>query len=445
MSLCKKIQHLRPSVKQNPRIPASILQGIRHLRKFPMTGPQLCGIMYVQHDLEVTAMPANRPRTKAHKLQKNIRNALLTLLLLATTASTLHSGQTQVVAEGETTMPTRQARNVMYLMDEHGIKLRDADARQLDQINYSFALIKDGRADGSHWVSVDKVTAFLKRHPHIDGVLSVGGWGADGFSDAVATEEGRKTLADSILSLMDRHGFVGVDIDWEYPGVPGTGIKSQPEDVANWYELLALLREGLDARTAKTGRKHLLSVALGVSKSCLSVLEPARLDALLDQVVIMAYDLSGFERITGHHAGLYPDENRAETGAWAVQTLAEGGLSREKMLLGVPAYGRVWRQVSTRSGNGLGQRAATSGNKTIDFDAVLRLEDDGYTRHYDERAQAAWWFNGTNFVSAEDDRSLAYKCAWVLEQGLQGVAVWQYTQDDSGAMLAMLGAALAGE
>ena len=59
---------------------------------------------------------------------------------------------------------------------------------------------------------------YLKRHPHITGVLSVGGWGAEGFSDATATAQGREKLAQSILELMDKHGFRGVDLDWEYPG-----------------------------------------------------------------------------------------------------------------------------------------------------------------------------------------------------------------------------------
>ena len=255
------------------------------------------------------------------------------------------------------------------------------------------------------------------------------------------TEEGRQTLAESILDLMDAGGFVGVDIDWEYPGVNGTGIVSRPEDVENWYALLALLRQGLDAREALHGRPYLLSVALGAGEQHLAAIDPARLASLVDQAVVMAYDLRGFDRQTGHHAGLYPHENRPNTGARAVKTLVAGGFPAEKLLLGIPAYGRVWRQVAG-GGDGLDQRANTSGNKTISFDQVLRLEDDGYTRRYDDQAQAAWWFDGSTFVSAEDSQSIASKGQWVIDQGLLGAAVWQYSQDPSGALLAMLDAAL---
>lgn len=374
----------------------------------------------------------------------------LTLLLTALTLSavlTVQSVPLPMAAKGEGDIPVQTARDgrmVMYAMDAADLSLRASDASAIDQLNYAFALIKDGRADGSHWKSQKQVSAFLKKHPHIDGVLAVGGWGAEGFSDACMTAEGRVTLADSILELMDACGFVGVDIDWEYPGVSGTGITSREEDVENWYALLTLLREGLDDREALHGREYILSVALGAGERQLNAIDPVRLDALVDQTVVMAYDLCGFDRMTGHHAGLYPEADRANTGAYAIRRLTEGGLSAGKLLLGIPAYGRVWRQVSGE-GDGLNQRANTSGNKTIAFDAVLRLEADGYTAYYDDAAQAAWWFDGTNFVSAENDRSIAAKGSWITENGLLGAAVWQYAQDESGALLGMLRAAMGRE
>lgn len=389
-------------------------------------------------------MTAKQPRTKDKKTRTFLKRIVLLPLLLVMMTASLSGGEqmtTQARAEKEMPVNERKGRTVMYIMDSADMPLRDADAAALDQLNYAFALLKDGRADGSHWLGQKKISAFLKKHPHIDGVLSVGGWGADGFSDACMTEEGRKKLADSILDLMDECGFNGVDIDWEYPGVSGTGIVSRPEDVENWYALLELLREGLDQREAAYGRAYILSVALGAGENHMSVIDPARLAPLLDQAVVMAYDLRGFDRQTGHHAPLCPDEHTPNTAAYAVRRLMEGGLPADKLLLGIPAYGRVWRQV-LGGGDGLEQRANTSGNKTISFDAVLRLEDQGYTRRYDERARAAWWFDGTNFVSAEDGESISVKGSWIVDNGLQGAAVWQYSQDASGAMLAMLDAAL---
>lgn len=393
-------------------------------------------------------MPAIRPRTKEKKKRKNgLRGIVLSLTLLTAAAGAVVVGygrQVPAAAEVHEVKINKLGRTVMYIMDSADMKLRDSDADGLDQLNVSFALIRDGEADVSHWRGQKKVAAFLKRHPHVDGVLSVGGWGAEGFSDACQTAEDRKKLVSSILRIMDEHGFVGVDVDWEYPGVPGTGIISREDDVENWYALLGELRLGLDERERLHGREYILSVALGAGPAHLNAIDPERLEGLIDQAVVMAYDLCGFDRMTGHHAGLYPRTERSGSGAYAVQRLMDGGLHPGRILLGIPAYGRVWRQVSG-GGDGLHQRAATSGNKTISFDAALELETNGYTKHYDEEAQAAFWFDGKSFVSAEDAQSVAYKCGWLIDNGLQGAAVWQYSQDASGEMLRLLTDALTEE
>lgn len=347
-----------------------------------------------------------------------------------------------VEAAGEPRLARRQGRLVMYAMDGSNLNLSDAHADKLDQLNYSFALIRDGEASGDHWRHIDKVRAFLRRNPQVDGVVSVGGWGADGFSDACATEEGRTRLAESILRLMDDNGFVGVDIDWEYPGSSAAGIVSRPEDEENWYALLEKLRVGLDQRAAKAGRPYILSVAIGCGEEQLDRVDGARLDMLVDQAVLMTYDLSGFEKTTGHHAGLYPGEDRPNSGAHAVRKLARSGLSHSRMLLGFPAYAHVWRQVSG-GGDGLHQQAATSGNKTIAYPAIQALTREGYAEHYDEQACAAWWFDGETFVSGENERSVQEKGAWLRQQGLQGAAVWSWNNDPDSAFLTMLDSALA--
>ena len=330
---------------------------------------------------------------------------------------------------------SRRGRTVMYLYDNANLGLRAEDASRIDQINYAFALIENGEATGDHWRGIRELSAYLRQHPSVDGVLSVGGWGADGFSQACATEDGRAKLADSILRLMDEHGFVGVDIDWEYPGSSVAGIASSADDVENWYKLLELLRAGLDARQRAAGRPYHLSVALGVNQS--SAVSASRLNGAVDQVVLMAYDLRGSDKQTGHHAGLYPAGDQAESGAYGVQALIRGGMARSKILLGIPAYGRMWRQVSS-SEDGFGVKAGTSGNRTLNYADVQQLERDGYTHYYDDEAQAAWWYNGTNFVSAEDEQSLRYKAHWVLDQGLLGTAVWAYAHDNDGSVTRIL-------
>lgn len=372
-----------------------------------------------------------KPRTKEHtEVRKPGRlwMGLTALTMVLVTAVSLLKPLTPAAQAGR----AQHQRVVMYVMDQ--VQPALPDPGKVHQINYAFALLKDGLATGDHWQGVEEVTAYLRRNPHIDGVLSVGGWGADGFSQACATEDGREKLAESILQLMDKHSFVGVDIDWEYPGSSAGGIASSDQDVENWYALLKLLRKGLDERAVQQGRPYYLSAALGAGEEQLQAVNGKELDKLLDQAVIMAYDLRGFDKQTGHHAALYPQDDLPNTGAHAVKVLAASGLSKEKMLLGLPAYGRMWRQVSGE-GVGLNQRAATSGNKTLTYKELTELMDDGYTRYEDAQACAAWWFNGENFVSGESENSLAQKADWLREQGLLGTAIWQSAFDPDGDML----------
>lgn len=389
-------------------------------------------------------MKNKQPRTKDKTVKQKLRRWMMGVVVMTMVGTTVGSAMYPypVHASGVISPADgRHGRIVMYAYDGGDLALKDEHAHLVDQLNYSFALIEDGEATGDHWRSIQQVESYLRRNPHIDGVLSVGGWGADGFSDACATVEGRQKLADSILRLMDDHGFVGVDIDWEYPGSSAAGIVSRPEDEENWYQLLALLREGLDDRQAEHGRDYLLSVAIGCGEEQLQMVDGGRLNKLVDQAVLMTYDLSGFDKITGHHAGLYPNEDRQNSGAHAVKLLSEGGLAEGKMLLGFPAYARMWRQV-TGGGTGLNQRAATSGNKSISFDEVLALEGQGYTAHYDEEACAAYWFNGENFVSGESQRSIEEKVAWLRARDMLGCAVWSWNSDANSNMLAMLDAAM---
>lgn len=372
------------------------------------------------------------PRTKETKGTRGWISRVMLTVLSAAIVGTSILVPSQARADSGRTL-------VVYALDSANLTFRDDDAANIDQLNYSFALIRDGQADGSHWVAIDRTRAYLRKHPHIRGVLAVGGWGAEGFSDACATADGRARLADSILRLMDDNGFRGVDIDWEYPGTSAGGIKSRAEDVENWYALLTLLRAGLDKRTAETGQKYTLSVAVGAGDSLLKPIDPARLNALVDQAVVMAYDLCGFDRETGHHAALYPDAPTRQSGARAVRTLTQGGLAADKILLGFPAYGRMWRQVS---GSAVQQTAGISGTKLLNFEDLLALEAQGYTRYYDDAAKAAYWVNGENFVSGEDRQSIRDKAQWAVQQGLQGAAVWSYGQDGSGKMLMWLKEAL---
>ena len=85
--------------------------------------------------------------------------------------------------------------------------------------------------------------ALKQQNPKLKVIISVGGWEADGFSDAALTEASREKFAESALALLRQHHADGIDLDWEYPGQGVAGIKFRAEDKENFTRLLKALRE----------------------------------------------------------------------------------------------------------------------------------------------------------------------------------------------------------
>ncbi len=332
-----------------------------------------------------------------------------------------------------------------YIYDRPGLVIRDEDAQYMTQMNFSFALIKEGKVSGGHWVSIDTFEDYISRHPQILPVMAVGGWGADGFSQAAATEGGRAAFVESALELMEKHGFLGIDIDWEYPGSSVAGIESRKDDPDHLILLLQELRAALDEKTALDGRQRVLSVAVGGSKQYADRLDCEAIGALADQVNVMTYGLQGAEKVTGHHACLYPQtgDESGSGAAGAMEAFREAGISGEKLMMGAAFYGLAWRGVESGADNGLGQKAQTSGNKSYGYGKILELMEGGdFIRYWDEGAIAPYLFDGSTFISYEDPQSIAAKGAYAKENGLLGIMFWEYGQDATGTLVKALYEAL---
>ena len=72
--------------------------------------------------------------------------------------------------------------------------MREEDVRALTVINIAFGLIRDGEVVWDAKDARDGMVSIRKSNPELKIVLSVGGWGADGFSQAARTKEGRWRL-----------------------------------------------------------------------------------------------------------------------------------------------------------------------------------------------------------------------------------------------------------
>ena len=65
--------------------------------------------------------------------------------------------------------------------------------------------------------------ALKERNPELKTLVAVGGWsfGSGNFSAMAADHVMRSKFVTSAVAFLRQHGFDGLDLDWEYPGLRG--------------------------------------------------------------------------------------------------------------------------------------------------------------------------------------------------------------------------------
>jgi chitinase len=318
--------------------------------------------------------------------------------------------------------------------------LRNDDAQKLTHVNFAFARVKDGKASIEHWKNSENVCKFIREKGNIKVVLSIGGWGAGGFSPAVATAERLEIFSQSLVDIVNDYGFDGVDLDWEYPCSGTAGIEYSVDDKPNFTAWVALLRE-------KLGKDKIVSMAAGASESCANDLEIDKLVGLMDFFNIMTYDMAGWSlsrgepsplrgsvEYTSHHTSLYESEiSHSMYGDKAMRLYEAAGIPREKLILGAAFYSRIFKNVDGINCQSDGEVPGFSGGYP---DTLAKVEEAGGLL-YDEKAEAPYAYNAKErtFITFDNERSLKAKHKYAKSQGLGGVMFWEYSCDDENSSL----------
>ncbi|MFD3269890.1 glycoside hydrolase family 18 protein [Paenibacillus dendritiformis] len=331
--------------------------------------------------------------------------------------------------------------------DSKNIKLSDKNVdiafiafAKIDGTNIYFH--EDGTTNGQIKENIKK----LKEHnPKTKMVLAVGGYGADGFSDA-SLDGNRYLFTESIINMVKELELDGVDIDWEYPAFHAWNTqKARPEDTQNFTSLMKELREKLYRLPHPKNKKYLLTFASGTQDWYFQNVEVKKVEKYVDYINVMTYDFTGrWSDTTGYNSNLYPDRgNKAKHSIDQVITMyLDHEIDSKKLLLGVPAYSYGWKDVKSKTDG------AFSPGKPIDIDNTdlsyktiekSYLNKNGYKRYYDDQAKTAYLYNGNTFISYEDKEALAEKVKYIKAKELGGAMVWEYSQDAEDGIVKFLG------
>ena len=244
------------------------------------------------------------------------------------------------------------------------------------------------------------------KYPHLKVYPSIGGWTKSDNLFKIATDSvKRKTFAKNSVDFARKHGFDGIDIDWEFPVKGGENPNLASEkDRNNFTLLMQELRNAIESdnligeistiypkivysQDDPNGIEHpnYINKKLGLTIAVYSGIEEVNkagvnyevVKDLVDVVNIMSYDYHGSweagstDGKTGHQSGLFNNNdhiseyfNTSSSYEKILRNHNYNGtevVDKNKIAVGLAFYGRIAADVVSDANNGLGQ----SFNSTI--------------------------------------------------------------------------------
>ena len=216
-------------------------------------------------------------------------------------------------------------------------------------------------------------------------------------------EDDQRELIETILRTVDRKGYQGVDVDFEYV---------RAEDAERYAAFLARLRRGLAPR----GLPLIAALAPKTSAD-----QPGRLYEGIDyHLIAQSVD---FALLMTYEWGNLTSPPMAVAPLPQVRRVVEYALTEfypNQLYLGIPNYGYNWT---------LPFRENSRAQSLNNVEAVRLAWNRRAAIRYDEQAQAPWFRyvddrGGEHEVWFEDARSIQGKLNLAFDYGLYGVGIW---------------------
>lgn len=277
--------------------------------------------------------------------------------------------------------------------------------------------------DGSKQVvgSLQQLYALKQKHRHLKVVLLIGGWGTEGQFQAMVANKGKMAaFIDLCGEFVEEYGFDGIDVDWEYP---------QRHEMPQFVELLRGIHKKLKAIDTRLS----LSIAAPAGHDKIDAFDIKAVDQYLTFWNLMLYDFAGgWLQKTGFHSNLFGDNGDNPLNVDdIVKRYASSGVAREKLVMGMPLYGRAFFGAN---GAGIGQPFSKERgpNPPVDQDTVDYNKLPLGSQEMDPRKVLALCFDRGVFISYDNVDCTKIKARYVMSNGLGGGMWWDSAGDKKG-------------
>lgn len=278
---------------------------------------------------------------------------------------------------------------------------------------------------------------FKEMNPSMKILLSIEDLSSNGqFGNMVADENLRLKFSSHIIKYLESMKFDGVDLDWEFPAWP------EPDE--GQRKNFSLLLQNIRKEIARhNNQSYILSVAVGAPEAIIEQSYHIQdIAQYVDFINLMSYDYHMYTKylpLTGPNSPLFPhrtDEGFMQTMNinWSATTWYKRGMPLEKINVGIPTYGHSFRLVN-EDNNGWNAPANGFGNiGSMGFttypDACYFLSDDDTNQIFDETYLVPYAYNGKDWISYENKKSVENKANYIRENKFGGAMIFSLNSDD---------------
>lgn len=319
--------------------------------------------------------------------------------------------------------------------------LESADPFLCSHLIYSFASISDNKVvikDKNDAMLYQTIKSLKTKNPKLKILLSIGGYlfGSKGFHPMVDSSKSRLEFINSVIPFLRNHNFDGLDISWIYPDV---------KDNSLFIVLIHELAEAFQQDSVKSSKERLLLTA-GVSAGRQIIDNSYQIKKLakeLDFINLLSFDFHGsWEKplVTGHNSPLRKGQlDRGTTSyynvEYAVGYWLNKGMPAEKVVMGIPTYGRSFTLASAEtavgapaSGPGAAGPITESSGFLAYYEICQFLQGAKIMRLQDQ--QVPYAVKGNQWVGYDDVESVESKVQFLKSLNLAGAMIWSIDMDD---------------
>jgi chitinase len=201
----------------------------------------------------------------------------------------------------------------------------------------------------------------------------------------------------------------------------------------------------LDLQGQADGKQYLLSIAAPAGPAVYANLELDQIHKVLNWINLMTYDFHGaWDKSTNFNSPLFKSSTDPSTNLVvrdqfnvdaAVQAYLAAGIPPQKLVIGVPFYGRGWQGVPDVN-HGLYQLATGAAPGRFEpgvftYSEIKNNYLPTYQVYWQEEAKVPWIYDPTKgiMITYEDPQSVALKAGYVNTNHLSGMMFWELSND----------------